>query len=198
MSTTEILLIIVLILILILTIGNILFLLDKKFDILNKYWFNRHSIDTSKIYGERKHSAQIIEEAVKEMSQNKIGALITLERNILMGNYAASGVKLNADLNKYLLFAIFSCKSTPLHDGAVIIKKNKILCASAYFPMTNKKLSVDLGSRHRAALKISNVTDCLAIVISETNGTISIARNGKLIRIKNKSNLYKYIFDNLK
>lgn len=198
MDYNRALLVIILSFILIGLLFNILKFVKRNISLFNFLNFTRKNVDATKVYGERKRNAQILEEAVLEMARKKIGCLIAIEKNVSMNNYAASGVKLNADLNKYLLIALFSCKITQLHDGAVIVRRNKIICASAYFPMMNKKLSVNLGSRHRASLQISNITDCFAIVTSETSGSISYAKKGKLKKINDTSSLYKIIFENIK
>ena len=102
-----------------------------------------------------------------------------------MIDYINTGTKINADIKSELFNTIF-WEGTPLHDGAVIIKNDRVVCAAAFFPPTNQDLSPLYGARHRAALGISEITDSLTIVVSEETGTISFAINGKLRKIPRK------------
>ena len=115
----------------------------------------------------------------KALSKNNTGALISIEQNQSLNDYINTGVLLNSSLSYELLTSIF-ITTTPLHDGAVIIRGNKVACASAFFPPTNLSLSAKFGARHRAAIGISEVSDCITIVCSEETGEISIAHNGNL------------------
>lgn len=119
--------------------------------------------------------------AAKEMSNQRIGGIIVLEREIQIADIMDSGVKIGADVSPQLLVNIFVPK-TPLHDGAVIISKNKIEAAACILPLADdKEIANGLGTRHRAALGISRETDAIAVVISEETGKISIAKDGTLI-----------------
>lgn len=116
--------------------------------------------------------------AVKYMSPRKIGALVAIERARTLQEYRATGIPLNADVSGELLINIF-IPNTPLHDGAVIIKENKIAVACAYFPLSESAgISKEYGTRHRAAIGLSEVSDALVFVVSEETGGISIAING--------------------
>lgn len=116
------------------------------------------------------------------MAKRRIGALITIELETGIGEYAETGIAINADLSNQLLTNIFT-PNTPLHDGAVIIKNDKIVAAACYLPLSESPtISRDLGTRHRAAVGISEVTDALTIVVSEETGSISYTKNGELIR----------------
>ena len=127
---------------------------------------------------------QAIADAVMYLSSRKIGALITIEKHKLLDQYAEKAIVMNAEISKELLINIFS-PLTPLHDGAVIIKGNKIRCAGAYYVLsTRETLDKTVGSRHRAALGISETTDALTIVVSEETGTVSFAIRGELIPVK--------------
>ena len=126
-----------------------------------------------------------IVDAVMEFSKDQVGALITFERKQSMMDYIKTGTRINADIKSELLGTIF-WEGTPLHDGAVIIQKNRIVCAAAFYPPTEQELSPLYGARHRAALGISEITDSLTIVVSEETGTISFATNGKLRKIPRK------------
>lgn len=131
------------------------------------------------------------------MSKRRIGALITLELETGVGEYAETGIRINGELTHQLLTNIFT-PNTPLHDGAVIIKRNKIVAAACYLPLSESvTISKELGTRHRAALGISEVTDALTIVVSEETGTISCAKNGELIRDIDEERLAEILQKNL-
>ena len=134
-----------------------------------------------------------IAEAVMNMSATRTGALIVLERETGVGEYAESGTKIDAHVSAALLENIFVNK-TPLHDGAVMIRSRRIYSAACVLPLTNNKnLSRDLGTRHRAALGMSEVSDALVIVVSEETGTVSIANRGTLTRNLDEVSLKKAI-----
>ena len=136
---------------------------------------------------------QAIADAVMYLSSRKIGALITIEKHKLLDQYAEKAVLLNAEISKELLINIFT-PLTPLHDGAVIIKGNKIRCAGAYYVLsTRETLDKTVGSRHRAALGIAEVTDSITIVVSEETGKISITYSSIIITITNRDKLLEYI-----
>jgi TIGR00159 family protein len=115
---------------------------------------------------------------VEQLVEEKVGALITFERKQSLIDMIATGVSINADINSALLLTIFK-EGTILHDGAVIIQGNKIACASAFFPPTEKDLPPKYGARHRAALGLSEINDSMTIIVSEETGTVSIAENSK-------------------
>lgn len=136
---------------------------------------------------------QAIADAVMYLSSRKIGALITIEKHKLLDQYAEKAIIMNAEISKELLINIFS-PLTPLHDGAVIIKGNKIRCAGAYYVLsTRETLDKTVGSRHRAALGIAEVTDSITIVVSEETGKISITYSGIIISITDRDKLLEYI-----
>ncbi|MDR2457151.1 MAG: diadenylate cyclase CdaA, partial [Clostridiales Family XIII bacterium] len=115
--------------------------------------------------------------AVEYLSTNKVGSIIVIEREVALGDFVETGVVLNSDISKELIKNVFFNKA-PLHDGAMIIKKDKIVAAGCFLPLSNSsRLSKELGTRHRAALGIAEKSDCLAIVTSEERGTISMAEN---------------------
>ena len=119
-------------------------------------------------------------EAVKTLSRTKTGALIVFSKGSTLNDLVGYGVYLDATVSSALLVTIFN-KETPLHDGAVIIRDSKIVAASAYLPISqNSNTSSVFGTRHRAALGISEVNDVLVLVVSEESGRISIAHNGLL------------------
>ena len=132
-------------------------------------------------------------EAAKYMSSEKIGALMILERNTKLGDIMKSGTALDAQISSQLLINIFM-SNTPLHDGATVIGGNKIKASACFLPLTqNNSFSKELGTRHRAAIGISEITDCISVVVSEETGKISIATNGELIRNIHIDNLAKTI-----
>jgi len=118
--------------------------------------------------------------AVEHLAQNKIGALIVLERDIGLRTFIESGVRLEALLSRDLLLSIFQ-PGLPLHDGAVVIQKDRVAAAACFLPLTtNPALSGKLGTRHRAAIGITEETDCLSLVVSEETGRISAASFGDI------------------
>lgn len=123
-----------------------------------------------------------VTEAAVVMSQRKVGALIVFEREVGLEERTETGVQIDGLVSDSLLLNIFE-KDTPLHDGAVIIRGKRIVAASCLLPLTDaRNLSQELGTRHRAALGLSEQSDALILVVSEETGTISIARNGELYR----------------
>ena len=136
---------------------------------------------------------QAIADAVMTLSSSKTGALITIEKNKLLDQYSERAIVLNADISKELLINIF-VPSTPLHDGAVIIKGNKIRCAGAYYVLSTRDISdKTVGSRHRAALGIAEVSDAVTIVVSEETGKVSIAYSGIIISVNDHDKLMEYL-----
>ena len=130
---------------------------------------------------EREHLVYEIVNAVDYMRKERIGALIVLERDISLGNYIEKAKKIYADLSSDLLIAIFY-EGNPLHDGGVIIQGDRITCAGAVFPTSSSpKLNRRLGTRHRAALGLSEETDAICIVVSEETGRVSIALKGEML-----------------
>jgi diadenylate cyclase len=119
---------------------------------------------------------------LEQLSAQKTGALIVLERDIGLRTFIESGVRLEARLSRDLLLSIFY-PGLPLHDGAVIVQKDRIAAAACFLPLTtNPALSLKLGTRHRAAIGITEETDCLSLVVSEETGRISVASFGELVQ----------------
>ena len=120
--------------------------------------------------------------AAEEMSKTKTGALIVIQRDISLSDVIATGIEMNSEISPQLLVNIFVPK-TPLHDGAVVIRDNKIAASACILPLADgKDISKDLGTRHRAAVGITEISDALVIVVSEETGIISLAEAGKLTR----------------
>lgn len=130
-------------------------------------------------------SERSINEIVKatvEMAKVRTGALIIIEKDIDLSEYERTGIELDSTISSQLLINIFE-HNTPLHDGAVIIRGDRIVSATCYLPLSdNMGLSKELGTRHRAGVGISEVTDSLTIIVSEETGRISVAVGGKLLR----------------
>lgn len=140
-------------------------------------WFNfdeqKDDAETEKVIAE-------IKESCASMSKSRIGALIVMEREVKIGDIVGTGITLNADVTAELLVNIFIPK-TPLHDGAVIVRNNKIEAASCFLPLSqNPNVSKELGTRHRAGLGISEESDAVVVIVSEETGRISVACDGEL------------------
>ena len=133
---------------------------------------------------EGRFSDKTINEIVRasmQMSRVKTGALIVIEQTSPLQEYARTGIDMDALVTSQLLVNIFE-KNTPLHDGAVIIRNNRIVAATCYLPLSENRMDKNLGTRHRAGVGISEVTDSLTIIVSEESGEISLAYRGALTR----------------
>lgn len=131
---------------------------------------------------EQERIVEAIVKATDYMAKRRIGALISMERETGLADYIETGIPLNANISSELLINIF-IPNTPLHDGAVILQKNTVAAAACYLPLSESPfISKELGTRHRAALGISEVTDSLTIIVSEETGAISLTKNGELYR----------------
>lgn len=147
--------------------------------------------DTGKEVQER-FTDKTVNELVKacfDMGEVKTGALIVIEQNIRLTEYERTGINVDAVLTSQLLINIFE-HNTPLHDGAVIVRGNRVVAATCYLPLSdNMELSKQLGTRHRAGVGISEVSDSLTIIVSEETGYVSIAQSGRLERNINSAQL---------
>ncbi len=136
--------------------------------------------------------------ATEELSKNNTGAIMVLERQTGLNEYIETGVKIGGFISGELIVNIF-VPNTPLHDGAVIIRSDKIMAAGCYLPLTeNPNLSKELGTRHRAALGVTEQSDAIAIIVSEETGVISVAREGKLSRyldVKTLKNMLREVYE---
>lgn len=130
-------------------------------------------------------SDKTVNELVKatyELAKTKTGALMVIEQEISLNEYEKTGIELDSLISNQLLVNIFE-HNTPLHDGAVLIRGNRIISATCYLPLSDStELSKDLGTRHRAGVGVSEVTDSFTIIVSEETGSVSVAIGGKLIR----------------
>ncbi|MEE0865993.1 MAG: diadenylate cyclase CdaA [Clostridia bacterium] len=135
--------------------------------------------------------------AATELSRNKTGALIVMERDIKIQDIIATGIPMGAEVSPQLLVNIFE-PNTPLHDGAVVISGNKIASAACVLPLADDKdISKDLGTRHRAALGISTQSDSIVVIVSEETGKISVAKDGTLIADVREDVLKKILISNI-
>ena len=136
-----------------------------------------------------KENIQEIVEASFTMGKAKTGALIVIEQNVSLEEYERTGISIDGDISKQLIINIFE-KNTPLHDGAVLVVGNVIKAATCYLPMSrNQNISKDLGTRHRAAIGLSEVSDSITIVVSEETGHVSLCEGGKLEVMKDEKQL---------
>ena len=122
-----------------------------------------------------------VTKAVGQMSRNRIGALIVLERETGLSDYVETGIPIEGLVSSEFLVNIF-VPNTPLHDGAVIVRGDRVLAAACFLPFTDSQVGTEFGGRHRAALGITEVSDSLAIAVSEETGTISLASSGRVVR----------------
>jgi diadenylate cyclase len=135
--------------------------------------------------------------AATTLASTKTGALIVIERNVGLKNVIDGGVQLDAELSYDLLLSIFNTAS-PLHDGAVVVRRHRIAAASCFLPLTlNPRLSRDLGTRHRAAIGVTEDTDAVAVVVSEETGLLSFVQRGDIKRGLDATKLRKAIFEAL-
>ena len=156
----------------------------------------RVSIFSDREGSERKQQEKLVKEldkAIQYMSKRRIGALITIEQKTGLDDYIETGIKLDALVTGELLINIF-IPNTPLHDGAVIVKGNRVVVASAYLPLSdNAMIPKSLGTRHRAAVGISEVTDAITVVVSEETGGVTITRNGQFMVDLSQQEYLKYL-----
>ena len=160
--------------------------LGRKNILVNLFNFDFNKVENGKF------SDKTITELVKacyEMGKVKTGALIVVEDEIVLTEYERTGIAVDGILTSQLLINIFE-HNTPLHDGAVIVRENRIVAATCYLPLSdNMGLSKELGTRHRAAVGMSEVSDALIIVVSEENGKVSVAQGGVLDRAVTREEL---------
>ncbi|CAM3072942.1 diadenylate cyclase CdaA [Paenibacillus sediminis] len=136
--------------------------------------------------------------AVNYLSRRKIGALIVFERHTGINEYTESGIPMESLVSSELLINIF-IPNTPLHDGAVIIRDKRIAAAACYLPLSeNPFISKELGTRHRAAIGVSEVADAVSVVVSEETGQISLAINGQVVRDIKEESLISKLYEELK
>ena len=141
-------------------------------------FFTSRSVDENKRFSD--HTINEVIRSVYDMSEARLGALIVLEKDISLEEYIHTGISIDAVVSNQLITNIFE-HNTPLHDGAVILRGDRIEAATCYLPLSdNMDLSKKLGTRHRAGIGISEVSDSFTIIVSEETGNVSYARGGKL------------------
>lgn len=158
---------------------------------------------TTQIFGGTNLSSQeqliqALLQAVDYLAPRKIGALIAIEQAQTLQEYVSTGIPLQASISSQLLINIF-IPNTPLHDGAVIIQEDKISVSCAYLPLTERGgISKEFGTRHRAAIGLSEVSDALVLIVSEETGSISIAKNGTLLHDMTQQEMESILRDALR
>ncbi|NMM55540.1 diadenylate cyclase CdaA [Paenibacillus aquistagni] len=162
-------------------------------------------IGRGKLFGSRSanemdETGRVIGELIKAvnyMSRRKIGALIVFERTTGLNEYIESGIAMHSRISSELLINIF-IPNTPLHDGAVIVQGGNIAAAACYLPLSeNPFISKELGTRHRAAIGISEVGDAISVIVSEETGDVSLAINGQIVRNINEESMISKLFEEL-
>ena len=162
--------------------------------------FNMACVGEDPVQAAKKKKKTITEivKACIEMSRTKTGALIVIEQDVRLSEYERTGIMIDSIISSQLLINIFE-HNTPLHDGAVFIHENRIVAATCYLPLSdNMLLSKDLGTRHRAGVGISEVSDSVTLIVSEENGMISVAHDGMLFRGLNQDELKERLTNLLK
>lgn len=158
-----------------------------------KFFSSIIPFDDNKKDKNEKFSEKTVNELVKasyDLGKTKTGALIVIEQDTVLNEYVRTGIDVDAILTSQLLINIFE-HNTPLHDGAVIVRGDRIVAATCYLPLSdNMRLSKELGTRHRAGVGVSEVTDSFTIIVSEETGKVSIALGGELIRNVDRDSLY--------
>lgn len=155
------------------------------------------SFDNQRSKNERytEKSIQAIVKATYDMAKVKTGALIVVEKEIQCREYERTGIPIDSEISSQLIINIFE-HNTPLHDGAVLVRDNRIVAATCYLPLSNNlQVSKELGTRHRAGLGISEVSDSLTIIVSEETGFVSLACDGRLYRKIDADTLQLRLFE---
>ena len=147
---------------------------------------------------EKRKSFKEITRSVGNLSRDRVGALIVMEKQTGLNEIISTGIRIESVISSELLLNIF-IPNTPLHDGALIVRKDKIMAAGCILPLTeNNKISKELGTRHRAALGIAEISDAIIIIVSEETGAISVAMDGKLIRFLDTNTLENILIEAFK
>ncbi|URM53007.1 diadenylate cyclase [Mycoplasma sp. SG1] len=173
------------------TITCLIFLFKVIFKNNRSRWISENSLKKLQLSKKKMLTSKLID-TVRHLSSQRLGALIVLEQHGSLEEYAKRGYRINADVSPELIQLIFNKKS-PLHDGAMIIRGDKIVSVCCYLPTSTQRLKPEFGSRHRAALGISEISDAIVIVVSETNGDIACAYKKDLIFIEDPYDIYNFI-----
>ena len=162
-------------------------------DFFSKFNFFSFSMNNGEEAMFTEKTAKEIVRAAFEMSKAKTGALIVIERSVTLGEYERTGIHIDGVVSNQLIINIFE-HNTPLHDGAVIVRGNRIVAATCYLPLSeNMNIGKELGTRHRAAVGISEVSDSITVIVSEETGKVSIAAEGKLTECDSKDVLLEQL-----
>ncbi|CCV63682.1 DNA integrity scanning domain protein [Alteracholeplasma palmae J233] len=154
--------------------------------------FNKKNRKSALVMGNERTKLEILE-ATLALAKTQTGALITIEKHNTLDQFSQKAIMMNSDVSRELLINIFT-PNTPLHDGAVIVRGDKIICAGAYFTLSaNENFEKTTGSRHRAGLGISENSDSMTIIVSEETGSISIAIEGIMLKINDRVKLQEYL-----
>jgi diadenylate cyclase len=157
--------------------------------------FSRSSTEEEQLFNKR--IGDVIK-SVNALAKRKIGALIVFERDTGLTDYIESGIAMESQISSEVLMNIF-IPNTPLHDGAVIIRKHLIMAAGCYLPLSeNPFISKELGTRHRAAIGMTEVSDAICVVVSEETGQISLVINGQIVRDIKEESLISKLFEELR
>jgi uncharacterized protein (TIGR00159 family) len=138
------------------------------------------------------HMADTIAAAAQQLSERRFGALMVIERSTPLGDYATTGVSMDAVLTSELLLNVF-WPNSPLHDGAVIVHSDRVVAAAVVLPLAHSPTVEHMGTRHRAAVGITEMSDAIAVVVSEETGTISLANAGRMVRNLSEPRLRKVL-----
>jgi len=158
---------------------------------------NIFNLEEETLREEKERAIEAVAEAAVYMSARRIGCLIVLEKDIKLGEIIQTGTVIDSKVTPELIEQIF-IPNTPLHDGAIVIREDRIVAASCFLPLTtNTSLSKDLGTRHRSAIGITEVSDCITVVVSEETGKISVAKAGSLVRNYDRDSLVKVLKSHL-
>lgn len=153
------------------------------------------SKDSNKIWQQYKEVFTEIAKASFSMGSKCTGALMVIKKTQSLDDVKKTGITINGLVTAELLINIFE-KNTPLHDGAVVIEGDQIASATCYLPLTDSiNISKELGTRHRAAIGISEVNDCIVVVVSEETGRVTVAENGKIYRMESEDKLVEYLMN---
>lgn len=181
-TITAIVLSIVVLLLMIIFISIVMFFFLKK----KRKTSKRRKLNNEDLNKKVKKFSESIANALLKLSIEKIGSLIVIARNDDIWEYRSNGYEINAKFSPEFAISIFSNKKSALHDGAMLISEFTIFCISSYLPITENTIDIKYGARHRAAIGMSESNDSATFIVSETNGAISCALNGKLLVLSKK------------
>lgn len=156
------------------------------------YWI-RYFISKGNTKENQNYLIDELSRTLQSFSKSKIGALFIVQGTDSLIDFIDAGYKIECDFNEEISTSLLSCKTSPIHDGAIIIVGSKIKTCSCYVPITTKTIKIGYGARHRAAIGVSELYDCTCFVVSETSGAISIIKSGEIETFKSLSNIEENI-----